>query len=216
MILLWDIHCKDNFLKYLNNNNKYNCNKNINVSVIGSVIQINDNYIYLMDKHPQEFDNINILIDEIINTINKNNLNKIISFSTAGSQKYNIGSVLQFCSAKIENHNKYSLNFNYVKSNYIFCKTDKFVNEPIIDTKGFINPTINQAASGEDEFLIYIISNKIKIPCLTLTGISDNNNSQQYDNGGGNLAGKNIVDYFFSIFTYNIHLMFEKINVYYI
>ena len=184
LLILWDIHCKQNFIDYINNNDdtKYNL---IHTSDIGFIIQRDTNYICFMSKHPQEYNNLDILFNEIITTIKKYNLQNIISFSTAGSHMYKIGSVLQFTSSIIENPKKYSLNFNYIESNNILMKTNVLVDKPITDTKGFILPSKNQVASGQDEFTIYYISNKLNIPCLTLTGISDNDNIQEYDDGGG-------------------------------
>ena len=70
------------------------------------------------------------------------------------------------------------------------------------DTKGFKLYSKGQYASGEDEFVIYLISNKLTIPCITFTGISDNNNRTEYNNGGGNLAAQNAIEYFFANFNF--------------
>lgn len=198
LIIVWDIYCKKNFLKYINDEKKIHYI--VHISDIGFIIQKDTNYIVFISKHPQEYSEIDILFNYIINTIKKYNLKNIISFSTAGSHKYNIGSVLQFTSAIIDKPCDYSLNFNYIDSKNILIKTDKIVNNSITDTKGFINPSKHQFASGEDEFVIYYISNKLNIPSLTLTGISDNDNNKEYGNGGGNLAAKNVVTYFFDNF----------------
>ena len=203
LLLIWDIHCKLNVMNYLNNNNiSY---KLIEISDIGFIFVVNTNYYCFMSKHPQEYSQINILLNEIISIIKNNNLKSIISFSTGGSQQYAVGSVVQFTSAIIENPEQYSLNFNYIKSNNVLFKTDKYINKPIIDTKGFVSPSKGQIASGEDEFVAYIVSNNMNIPALTLTGISDdgisdNANVKEYDNGGGKLAAINTIDFFFETF----------------
>jgi hypothetical protein len=110
--------------------------------------------------------------------------------------------VIQFYSAIIETPLKYKLNVNQVTSKYILEKTNVITNEPITDTKGFTLDCNDQYASGEDEFVIYLISNKLTIPCITFTGISDNNNRNQYHNGGGNLAAQNAIEYFVSNFNF--------------
>jgi hypothetical protein len=199
LIILWDIHCKQNFIDYITNNDikSYNI---VRISEVGFVIQRGENYVCFMTRHPQQYNNIDILLNEITTVINTYNIKNIISFSTAGSHEYNIGAVLQFTSAIIENPKKYSLDFSYIESNNVFIKTNVLVNKPITDTKGFIVPSKNQVASGQDEFVIYYVSNKMNIPCITLTGISDNDNIQEYDNGGGDDAAKNLINYFFTNF----------------
>ena len=154
-----------------------------------------------MNRHPQEYSNIHILYNEIISEINNNNITCIISFSTAGSHAYSIGSIIQFDSVIIEDPKLYDLNNRYIKAKKTYYKTNKYLNKPITDTKGFIIPSQNQIASGQDEFVIYKIGNDLNIPSLTLTGISDNDNKQEYDNGGVNLSAKNMTDYFFEYFV---------------
>ena len=197
LIILWDINCKKNFIDYINNSVTITY---IDILTSGFIINIGSNYICFMSKHPQEFEELNILFDDLINIIKKYSLGNIISFSTAGSHKYKIGSVVQFISANILNPSKYSLDFNYIKSNNILIKTNILENRSITDTKGFIESSKNQFASGQDEFVIFYISNKLNIPCLTITGISDNDNIKQYDEFGGKLAAKNSIDYFFKYF----------------
>ena len=198
LLLIWDIHCKQNMMSYLNNNNiSYKITES---SDIGTILIINTNYYCFMSKHPQGYDKLNILINEIINVIKKNKLKSVVSFSTAGSNTYSIGDVIQFNSAIIKNPQQYDLNFNYIKSNNVLYKTNKFTNEPITDTKGFILQSKGQIASGQDEIVVYMVGNKINIPVLTLTGISDENNIQEYNIGGGNLAAQNIIDFFFESF----------------
>jgi len=197
---LWDIHCKQNFINYVNKYKIYD--KNIHISEIGFIIQIETNYVCFMSKHPQEYNDINVLLNGIISVIHKFNIKNIISFSTAGSNSYKVGSVIQFYSAIIEDPSKYKLNINQVTSKYILEKTNIIVNDPITDTKGFKLVTQGQSASGQDEFVIYLISNKLNIPCITFTGISDNNNVNQYHDGGGNLAAKNAVEYFYTNFNF--------------
>tara|TARA_B110000285_G_scaffold165073_1_gene184381 strand:- start:1970 stop:2617 length:648 start_codon:yes stop_codon:yes gene_type:complete len=194
IIILWDIHCKQNFLQYVNAITNY---KIVQITEIGYIIQINNNYIAFMSQHPQEYTNINILFNKIKDVIQKNNISSIISFSTAGSNTYNIGSVLQFHSAIIVDPEKYDLSNNLIKSNNILFETSQFINSPIGNTKGFTRCPKELVACGQDEFVIYELSNQLNMPCLTLTGISDQNSIKQYDDDGGNLAAKNVVNYFF-------------------
>jgi len=201
IIIAWDIHCKKSILEYINNPvyNIFQKNKiNINIPEIGIIIQVNDNFICLMDKHPQQFNNIRLLIDDLANYIKSYPINKIISFSTAGSKHFPIGSILQFHRALVNEPNSYDIDFNYINSDYIFTKTNKFIDKPIINTKGFKSPHKEDIACGEDEFVIYMLSNKLKIPCLTLTGISDHNSPKIYNDGGGKYAATSIVNYFFN------------------
>ena len=195
LLLFWDIYCKLNVVDFLNNNNiQY---KLTEILDIGILLQINSNYICLMSKHPQEYNNIHILFNEIETVVKNNKIMSIVGFSTAGSYIYTIGQVIQFDSAIIQDPQKYSINYNYIKTNKLLYKTTKFNSEPITNTKGFVLPTSKQYASGEDEFVTYLIGNKMNLPTLTMTGISDNNDKSEYTGGGGNLAAKNIVDYFF-------------------
>jgi hypothetical protein len=195
LIICWDIYCKQNMMLQLNVLNVY---KNL---YIGKIYKYESNYICLMNRHPQEYSNIHILYNQIIQVITDSNITNIISFSTAGSSKYNVGSVLQFNSAIIENPQLYDLSNNYIRAKNTFVKTTVYLDLPIINTKGFVDPLNQQVASGEDEFVIYKIGNDLNISTLTLTGISDNNNKQEYNGGGGNLAAKNAIDYFFTHFT---------------
>jgi hypothetical protein len=201
LVLFWDIYCKKNLIDYLNNNDISYKILDYGISD-GVILQVGSNYFILMEKHPQEYSNISILIDSISKLIKQLGNTSLIGISTAGSKKYKIGTVLQFNSAIIQNYHQYELNSNFVQSNKILYKTNKFINEPIDDTKGFVQPYKNQYASGEDEFVVYIISNNLNIPCLTLTGISDNNNFKEYENGGGVLAAKNTVDFLFTTFNF--------------
>lgn len=202
LVLFWDIYCKKNLIDYLNNNG-------INYKIVeygindGIILQVGSNYFILMEKHPQEYSNISILTDSISKLIKQFGNTSLIGISTAGSKKYKIGSVLQFNSAIIQNYHQYELNSNFVEANKILYKTNKFINEPIDDTKGFIKPYKNQYASGQDEFIVYIISNNLNIPSLTLTGISDNDNFKEYENGGGVLAAKNTVEFLFTTFNFD-------------
>jgi hypothetical protein len=172
----------------------------IHIIELAFVIQIETNYVCFMNKHPQEYDDINKLIDEIVTVCKNYNIKNIVSFSTAGSTTYKIGSVLQFDSAMIDHPQKYKLDSDHIKSEYVLVKTDKIVKDPITNTKGFIPEYYYQVASGQDEFVIYIVSNRLKIPCLTLTGISDRNMKTQYDEYG-NLAAKNSIVYFFTLYS---------------
>lgn len=198
LLMIWDIYCKNNIMEYLNTNNvSY---KLIEISDIGYIFIINTNYYCFMSKHPQEYNNLSILINEIITVIKNNNLKSIVSFSTAGSKQYQIGTIVQFGSAIIDDPESYSLQFNKIKPDNILYKTIKYTDESITDTKGFILNSEGQIASGQDEFVVYMVSNQMKIPVLTLTGISDNDNIEEYNNGGGKIASKNIVDFFFNTF----------------
>jgi len=201
LVILWDIHCKKNFLNYINENRgAYNL---IHILEIGFIVQRGSNYIAFMTRHPQQYYDIKILYNEIIKTIKLYNLKNIISFSTAGSKHYKIGSVVQFASAIVQDPHDYDIDANFVKSNYILTKTTKYTDKSITDTKGFKNPSTGQYASGEDEFVIYVLSNKLKIPSITFTGISDNDNSKEYSDGGGDLAAKNAINYFLDNFYLN-------------
>ena len=202
LILFWDIHCKIHIINLLNKNNiEY---KIINIKEnIGTTIKVCNNYYCLMEKHPQEYDNIHILLDGIIQTIQELNVTSIISIATAGSKHFRIGSVVQFDSAIIQNFNKYELKRNYVKSKNILIKTENYIEFPIDDTKGFIPPLKHPVAAGQDEFISFIVSNRLNIPSLSLTGISDHGIVKQYDNGGGKLAAENTIEFLFN----NINLL---------
>jgi len=201
LILFWDINCKKFIINYLNNNN-------ISYKIVdykqevSTTLQVGSNYFCLMNKHPQQFSNISILLNSIYDLINNLGTTSIIGISTAGSTIFNIGDVIQCDSAIIENYKEYSLDYNFIQSNHILFKTSKFVDQPITNTKGFININNNSIAEGQDEFITYIVSNNLNIPCLTLTGISDNDNKNEYSNGGGELAAKNTI--LFLINTFNL------------
>ena len=202
VLLFWDIHCKINIIQFLNDNTiEY---KIINVKQdVGVVIKVRNNYYILMEKHPQEYDNIHILLDSIIELIQNVNATSIISIATAGSTVFNIGTVLQFNSALIQNFKEYSLKVNYVKGDKLLIKTENYIDTHIDDTKGFIPPLKNQVAAGQDEFVTFIVSNRLQIPSLSLTGISDNNNPKQYIDGGGELSAKNAITFLFN----NVNLL---------
>lgn len=201
LILFWDINCKKFIINYLNNNN-------ISYKIVdykqevSTTLQVGNNYFCLMNKHPQQFSNIFILLNSIYDLINNLETTSLIGISTAGSKIFNIGDVIQCDSAIIENYKEYSLDYNFIQSNHILYKTSKFVDQPITDTKGFINIHNNSIAEGQDEFITYIVSNHLNIPCLTLTGISDNDNKNEYSNGGGEIAAKNAI--LFLINTFNL------------
>lgn len=200
LILFWDINCKKFIINYLNNNN-------ISYKIIdykqevSTTLQVGSNYFCLMNKHPQQFSNISILLNSIYDLINNLGTTSIIGISTAGSIVFNIGDVLQFNSAKIINYKDYSLKYNFIESKNILYKTSKFVDQPITNTKGFININNNSIAEGQDEFITYIVSNHLNIPCLTLTGISDNDNKNEYSNGGGEIAAKNAILFLINAFN---------------
>ena len=202
LILFWDIHCKINIVNFLNKNNIEYRIVDIK-NDIGVIIKVCNNHYCLMEKHPQEYDNIHILLDGITEIIQELNATSLIGISTAGSKIFRIGSVLQFDSAIIQNFNEYSLNKNFVKCDKTLIKTKNYIDYPIDDTKGFIPPFKNQVAAGEDEFVVFIISNHLKIPSLTLTGISDNYSAKQYDDGGGKISAENTIDFLFN----NINLL---------
>jgi len=200
LIIFWDIHCKLSIIKYLNNND-------IDYQIIDYrddiciTLKVGNNFYCLMERHPQQYTNISILLNTIIILCNKLKINNIIGISTAGSEEYKIGDVLQFNSAYIQNYKEYSLDVDYIEAKDILYKTSNFIDKPINDTKGFIKPKKGESASGEDEFVVYFISNILKIPSLTLTGISDQNNSYQYNNGGGQLAAENTVKFLYNNFN---------------
>ena len=52
----------------------------------------------------------------------------------------------------------------------------------------------NELVYGEDSFINIIISNLLKIPNICLGGVSDNNSFYDYENGGGRLAAKNLIN----------------------
>jgi len=192
LILFWDIHCKNSIIKYLNSNNisyKIVDYKDYN----GIILKVGSNYYCLMNKHPQQYTHISILLNAISELCISLQVTSLIGISTAGSNNYKIGHVLQFNSAVIQNYKKYSLASNYTEGNKILFKSSNFINEPIIDTKGFINPNSYKSAAGEDEFVVYLVSNSLNIPSLTLTGISDHNNNNVYTGGGGQLAAENTI-----------------------
>uniref|UniRef100_A0A6C0KRF1 Uncharacterized protein n=1 Tax=viral metagenome TaxID=1070528 RepID=A0A6C0KRF1_9ZZZZ len=200
LILVWDLHCKSALIDYLNRNNiSYTIIDIKNQTAL--ILKVNKNYFCLMKDHPQEYSNISILIDSIDEIIKNLGSTSLIGLSTAGSLLYKIGDVLQFNSAFIQNYQKYSLNNNFIKAKNILYKTSKFTNEIIDDTKGFIEPNNNFKSDGQDEFIVYFLSNEKNIPCLTLTGISDQNNKYEYNNGGGEIAAKNVISFLFNSFN---------------
>jgi len=79
LIILWDIHCKQQFLDHIN----YINHKMIHIIELAFVIQIETNYVCFMNKHPQEYDDINKLIDEIVTVCKNYNIKNIVSFSTS-------------------------------------------------------------------------------------------------------------------------------------
>jgi hypothetical protein len=200
LILFWDINCKKFIINYLNNNN-------ISYKIIdyqqdvSTTLQVGRNYFCLMNKHPQQFSNISILLNSIYHLIDTLGTSSIIGISTAGSIIFNIGDVVQFNSATIFNYKEYSLDYNFIEAKNILYKTSKFVLQPITDTKGFINIHNNSIGEGQDEFITYIVSNHLNIPCLTLTGISDNDNKNEYDDGGGHLASQNTILFLYQTFN---------------
>ena len=200
LILFWDINCKKFIINYLNNNN-------ISYKIVdyqqevSTTLQVGSNYFCLMNKHPQQFSNISILLNSIYHLINTLGTTSIIGISTAGSTILNIVDVIQSDSAIIENYKEYSLDYNFIKANHTLFKTSKFVNQPITNTKGFININNNSIAEGQDEFITYIVSNHLNIPCLTLTGISDRDNKNEYNSGGGQLAARHAILFLFNTFN---------------
>ena len=201
LLLFWDIHCKTAILDYINVNKLDYLAFSIPYrEKIGNIIKVGSNYYCLMNKHPQEYSNISILLDEITKICKYLHVDSLIGISTAGSDHYPVGSVLQFNSAIIENYREYSFDSSYVEGKKILYKTFEFINQPIVNTKGFVSPNNYQIASGQDEFVTYLVSNKLNIFSLTLTGISNNKNSNMYKDGGGKIAAKNIIHFLFSQF----------------
>uniref|UniRef100_A0A6C0BBY8 Nucleoside phosphorylase domain-containing protein n=1 Tax=viral metagenome TaxID=1070528 RepID=A0A6C0BBY8_9ZZZZ len=199
LLLFWDIYCKTAILDYINKLD-YLVISIPHREKIGDIIKVGSNYYCLMNKHPQEYSNISILLDEITKTCKYLRVDSLIGISTAGSDHYSVGRVLQFNSAIIENYREYSLQSSYVEGKKILYKTSEFISQPIINTKRLISPTNSQVASGEDEFVTYLVSNKLNIFSLTLTGISNNKNLNMYKDGGGKIAAKNIIHFLFSQF----------------
>jgi hypothetical protein len=199
LLVFWDINCKLNVLPLINSNYNY---KLVHISEIGFIIQIDTNYFCFMTKHPQEYNNIDVLFNEMTSVIKKYNIQSIVSFSTAGSGEYEIGQVVQYYSAYVYDSQKYHMDDSMVVSKNILLKTSVITDSYIIDTKGFIVLKDKHLTTGQDEFAIYVISNKLNVPCLTLTGISDHNNPEQYKNGGGQLAAQKLISYFQDNFSF--------------
>ena len=202
LIVLWDIHGKRSFLNYANSHNIVY--KNIQLLNTGTLIQFSaTNYIVLMNQHPQEFDEIEHLLEHLSDIIKFNNIKNLLSLSTAGSGYLPIGTVVQFTKATVPDRHLYDYKFHTVKSSNIFYSTDKISTEFITNTKGFVEPLPrNQIANGQDEFVIYHVSNELNIPSLTLTGISDGGDNKSYSEGGGDMASDEMVKYLFDTFNF--------------
>ena len=195
IVLLWDRFCKAEFTKYLNDNNiEYTLVKD---DYIGSIYKCNNLFFCLMNRHPQQYTDINKLANEIYSAITELKINGIISFSTAGSNIHSVGKVIQFSSAIIDTPSQYKFNTNFVLNNNILYKSSAFVEpiDPITNTKGFNDIPANH--SGQDEFVIYFISNKFNIPAMTLTGITDSGKHSDYSKNG-TIVARNISKYFFT------------------
>ena len=188
-IVIWDYYSKSEFLSlinYLNFEDYYN-NKEL-----FQILKIKNNFIFLMNTHPKDYNNYIFLIDLLKDTYKRLNVNQILDLSTIGANDKKIGTIYQIKNCIIDWPNQNKI---YLKNEFIL-PLKYFSTKNILISKYFKNFTNfqNELVYGEDSFITIIISNLLKIPNICLGGVSDNNSFYDYENGGGRLAAKNLIN----------------------
>jgi len=197
LIIIWDMDIKQQirimcgFIK-------------IDDTPVGYLFKIGDNYFLHMLKYPGEYNNIYILINELIQIINKYNISSITTLTIGGSNTHNIGTILQTDSAFIYKLEDFSMDNDYIKGNKMLMKTKYYTDEPCVIAKKYIfDHEINHKYHifEDNTFVILMVANKLNIPALCLVGITNTNTIDapaQYIANINDVVN-NIVDIFFKL-----------------
>ena len=154
---------------------------------------------YLFLKHaPLKHYKAHEFVQHVVDLIHKHGINGgIVHLGCGTSRSYNYGgdSIVQFNSCRVHNHKKHRLPNAIVRAEQTLVQTNIFTHRPIsIISKDIVHESgLNNYDSGnngndndndntminEDMFLIFMISNQTRIPCVSLVQIVPPNDSTQ-------------------------------------
>ena len=133
---------------------------------------------YLFLKHaPMKHYKAHAFVQRVADIIQTHGINGgIVHLGCASVHKHNGDeSIAQFNSCHVHNHKKHGLSGPLIRADQTLVQTSVFNHAPvsiisndILHETGFNDDDENDTIVNEDMFLIFMISNKIRIPCVCL------------------------------------------------
>lgn len=131
---------------------------------------------YLFLKHkPMKYYKAHDFVQHVVDILEKHNINGgIVHLGLASVSKLNGNdSIAQFSACNVHNHKRYGLSAPFIKAEQTLIQTSVFnhesvsiISNDILHETNFNND--NDLIVSEDLFLIFMISNKVQIPCICL------------------------------------------------
>lgn len=139
---------------------------------------------YLFLKHnPLKHYKAHQFVKHVIDVIEKHNISGgIVHLGFASVSNLNGNdSIAQFSSCNVHNHKKYGLSTSFIKAEQTLIKTSVYNHEAIsIISSDILHETDfnkgNDLIVNENLFLIFMVSNKIRIPCMCLMQLTTHAN----------------------------------------
>jgi hypothetical protein len=118
-------------------------------------------------------------VQRVADIIQKHGINGgIVHLGCASVHKLNGDEIAQFNSCHVHNHKKHGLSEPFMKADQTLVQTSVFNHAPvsiisndILHETGFNDDDENNTIVNEDMFLIFMLSNKTRIPCVCLVQI---------------------------------------------
>jgi len=130
---------------------------------------------YLFLKHkPMKYYKAHEFVQHVVEILERHNINGgIVHLGFASVSNLNGSEIAQFNACNVHNHKKHGLSTPFIEAEQTLVKTSVFNHESVyIISNDILHETDfskeNDWIVNEDLFLIFMISNKIQIPCVCL------------------------------------------------